>query len=313
MKFAVIALLALLFIPATHAALQEWKIGISINDDRTTEWVVSYTYNESIQKSDIFLLTGITSYNVTADGVPVKCSLSSGIGSSIICNNINARIIVYNLKTYSIVRTLQSLNIFSSRFSVTQPTDRFSVSVNLPFGTTLADASKLAGTGMNPSEPSGAMQGSDGRRIFVEWIYDKPQLGYTSDYTVVYEQVKTIDFNIFLFIISAIVIAFLIFLIFFFRRSHVHNILPVLTDNERKVMEILIRDKKADQRVIVKETDFSKAKTSRIIQDLEKRGLVEKRAKGRTNIITLKTQQERQKIEESRNNKKNDEIQGKSN
>ncbi|MBI4896125.1 MAG: hypothetical protein HY832_01095 [Candidatus Aenigmarchaeota archaeon] len=65
--------------------------------------------------------------------------------------------------------------------------------------------------------------------------------------------------------------------------------MPILTEHERKVLEIVIRDKKVDQRKVVKETDFSKAKVSRIVQDLLLRGVLEKVRKGRTNILTLKT------------------------
>ncbi|MBI2580123.1 MAG: hypothetical protein HYW27_04445, partial [Candidatus Aenigmarchaeota archaeon] len=70
------------------------------------------------------------------------------------------------------------------------------------------------------------------------------------------------------------------------------DILPVLTENERKVMEIVFNEKgEVDQRKIIKQTDFSKPKVSRIIHDLSGRGLIEKVPKGRTNIIKLKKHQ----------------------
>lgn len=295
----IVAILALLFfLSPAHGALQDWTIDISLNDDKTSDWIVTYVYDDSVQKSDFFLLVGVTSFNVTADSLPVSCSIVRGIGTSIVCNNINAKTIVYNIKTFPFISSLENLHIFSSRFSVTQIVDKFSVIIRLPFGTALTESSKLAGTGLNPFEPPGAKQGSDGRRIFVEWNLEKPRLGETADFTVVYEQVKPVDFNIFLAIIAAIVIAFLAFLVFFFRSSRVEEILPILTDSERKVMEIVLRDKQVDQRKIVKETDFSKAKVSRIIQDLVKRGLIEKRPKGRTNIISLKKTRKVQEFSE---------------
>lgn len=286
MKYVLFVIAMLLFLSTAHAALQDWKIDISLNDDKTSDWTVTYRYNDSVQKSDFFLLVGVTSFNVTADSLPVSCSIARGIGTSIVCNSINARTIVYSIKTFPVISSLENLNIFSSRFSVTQTLDRFAVIIRLPFGTALTESSKLAGTGLNPFEPPGATQGSDGRRIFVEWNFEKPRLGETADFTVVYEQVKPVDFNIFLAIIATIVIAFLAFLVFFFRSRRLEEVLPILTDSERSVMEIVLREKQVDQRKIVKETDFSKAKVSRIIQDLVKRGLIEKKPKGRTNIIT---------------------------
>ena len=278
----------LLFVPASHAALQEWTIDISLSDDKTSDWVVSYSYDAPVQKSDFFILAGVTSFNVTADGQPVDCSISRSIGSSIVCNNINARSIVYSIRTFPVISSLQGLSIFTHRFSIIQLTGKFSINIKLPYGTALAEGSKLEGTGLNPFEPQGGRQGSDGRRIFVQWDYQNPKLGDTSDFAVVYEQVQPVDFNVFTVIIAAVIIAFLAFLVFFFRRSRVEDMLPVLTDNERRVMELVLRDKQIDQRKIVKETDFSKAKVSRIIQDLERRGLIEKRIRGRNNIISLK-------------------------
>lgn len=288
MKAAIILAALLLFLPVTHAALQDLHIDISLNDDRSTDWTVTYNYSENVQKSDFFVLAGVSSFNVTADEQITDCSISRTVGSSIVCNNIDAKTITYNIRTFPVISPLQRLSVFSSRFSVTQATDAFSMTIRLPFGTALAENSKLAGTGLNPFEPAGAQQSSDGRRIFVEWNFQKPKLGETMDFRVVYEQVQPVDFNVFIVIVAGVVIAFLAFLVFFFRRGRVESVLPVLTDNERKVMEIVIREKKVDQRVIVKETDFSKAKASRIIQDLEKRGLIEKKPKGRTNIILLK-------------------------
>ena len=46
----------LLFVPASHAALQEWTIDISLSDDKTSDWVVSYSYDAPVQKSDFFIL-----------------------------------------------------------------------------------------------------------------------------------------------------------------------------------------------------------------------------------------------------------------
>lgn len=285
---AALALLA--FLPAAHAgaSLQEWTIDISLNEDRTSDWRVAYLYNESVGKSDFFLLAGVSGFNVTADSMPAVCTISRTIASSIVCENINAKSVVYNIRTFPIVTSLQGLNIFSHRFSVTQPTSKFGVTIKLPIGTALAESSKLEGTGLNPFEPPGGRQGTDGRRIFVEWLFDRPKLGETAIYTVVYEQVKPVDFAVFIVIAGALIIAFIAFVMFLLRRSRVEEILPVLTENERRVMEIVLREKQVDQRQIVKETDFSKAKASRIIQDLEKRGLVEKRRKGRQNIILLR-------------------------
>ena len=85
MKVMVFALLLFSLMPAAHASLQDWKIDVSINDDRTSEWLVTYAYTENVQRSDFFILAGISDYNVTAGGLPVSCDINRVIGSSIVC------------------------------------------------------------------------------------------------------------------------------------------------------------------------------------------------------------------------------------
>ena len=77
---------------------------------------------------------------------------------------------------------------------------------------------------------------------------------------------------------------------YYFRKIKidVKGMLSMLSDGERRVMEIVIREKKVDQRIIVRETDFSKAKVSRIIQSLAGRRLIDAVPKGRTKLITFK-------------------------
>ena len=48
-----------------------------------------------------------------------------------------------------------------------------------------------------------------------------------------------------------------------------------------------MKNKTIDQREIVKTTDFSKAKVSRVLRSLESRGIVEVTPKGRTKKVKL--------------------------
>ena len=142
---------------------------------------------------------------------------------------------------------------------------------------------------MTPFNPDFGREGSDGRRIFVSWTFDKPTLGQNISVSAIYELLGFDTFTLFFIILALVVITFLLAFMFLFKKHKVKDILPVLTDGERKVMEIILRENgHVDQRVIVKETDFSKAKVSRVINDLISRGLVEKISRGRKNLIKLK-------------------------
>lgn len=297
MRLWILIAAVLLLLPASHAALVDWNIDIALNEDRTSDWVVTLSYNESVEKNDYFFLGTISSYNVTADGSPADCSFSQGVGSSIVCDSLNAKSIVYTFRTIQTVQVLQHLRLFKYRFSVFQNTDRFAVTVKLPVGSPLADPNQLSNTELEPFEPAFGRQGSDGRRIFVSWVLDRPVLGTAMDASVVYEQLEQSQVGLFIGIVIALIAAFLAVLFFMFKRNPVKDILPVLTDSERKVVKIVLREKgSVDQRQIVKETDFSKAKVSRVISDLVNRGILEKETRGRKNLIRLKRSIKPEKI-----------------
>lgn len=293
MNFKLAALVFIIFMQLAHAAsLKEWNIDISINDDKTAEWVVTLLYDGNVSKSDYFVVSKITGTEVSADGNYIDCPITQKeFGSSIVCSNVNAARIVYKFRTLGLVTDLQNLEQFSYRFPITQLTDSFKVVIKLPLGSGLVEKSRLEGTAYKRYEPDWGQEGSEeGRRISVTWQFDNPELGKDIDISLIYEPVIGVNQLISLAIIFGLVGVFMIF-IFSARRRPISNILPILTDGERKVMEILLKEKKdVDQRRIVKEVDFSKSKVSRIIQDLINRGLIETTRKGRTNLVRLKKQ-----------------------
>lgn len=282
-------LLAFLFLPAlAFADLSEWTTDISLNDDRSADWTVVLRYNESVTKSDYFLLSRIQNVRVLADDVPVQCSVVEDVGTSILCDGVKASKVTYKFRSIDASRQLRNLLVFSQKFSLTQLTNKFSVTLRLPLGTALVEKTRLEGTGLARFEPSWGREGTDGRRIFVEWIANEPKLGETHDISLVYEQVSISEIPIvpvLLILLAIMAVTYFMFL----RKPNMKDVLTILTVNERKLMEILLKENKdVDQRKLIKDLDFSKPKVSRIIKDLSERGLIEKTRKGRTNIIRLK-------------------------
>jgi uncharacterized membrane protein len=265
MKFYLLLLL-LLFSSSVNAALVEWNADVSINDDGSNDWIVTLTYNETVTKSDYFVLAKIYNVEIFADNSSIFCDITEDIGMSIVCNNLQATEVVYKFHTKKFVENIQSLKMFKYAISVTQIVDRMHLTIRLPLGTGVVEDLKLSGTGLKPFEPDFGRSSTDGRKISVSWTFDKPVLGQTINVYIIYEMALGFDpFTLFTIILTLIIIAFLATIYMFSKKHNVRDILPVLTDSERKVMEILLREKgEVDQRVVVKETDFSKAKVSRI-------------------------------------------------
>ena len=285
MRWLFIAVLLFLF--PVQAKLNNWDIDVTIDTDKSTEWLASFEYSDVVDRSDFFVLAKITGVEVKADGQFIDClTTAKDIGTSIVCQDISAKNITYRFRALGLISDLQGLNKFEYRFSVLQLVDNFTVTVKLPQGAGLVERSRLEDTGFKPFEPAWGRPDSDGRRIFIIWPQNSPLLGSGIDVRVIYENVFENQL-LPLVIIGIITLAFFSFLILM-RRKPMKDILLILTDNERKVMQILLREKKpVDQRTIVKETDFSKPKVSRIISDLETRGLIVRSRKGRTNVIAI--------------------------
>jgi hypothetical protein len=88
----------------------------------------------------------------------------------------------------------------------------------------------------------------------------------------------------------AMMVGALIILLFQWKISHQHafDMLKILPSDERKVVEILLKEKKIDQMHIVAESGLSKVKVSRLLMKLQQRGVIEKLPLGNTNLIKLK-------------------------
>jgi len=88
---------------------------------------------------------------------------------------------------------------------------------------------------------------------------------------------------------AAMVVGALIILLFQWRISHSHayGLLKILPEDERKVVEVLLKEKRIEQMYLVAESGLSKVKVSRILARLEQRGVVEKKPLGNTNLVKL--------------------------
>lgn len=292
MKKTLFLIIFILFIalPVHAVNIKEWNVDVLIEEESSL-WTVVLRYEENTTKSDYFVLGSITDVDVIADELPIKCMVTERVGTSIVCDNINARKMTYKFRLLQSPSEFSEPNIFNYRIrtSITQITSKFSMTVKLPLGAAIVEKSKLEGSGLQRFEPGWGTEGTDGRRIFVQWVINEPKLGETYDFSVVYEKLIPEQEFPFAPIVGLLLIVIAIGAILYLRRPDMREVLPVLTEGERKVVEILLREKKeVDQRLIVKELDYSKSKVSRIVKTLMERGLVEKTPKGRTNLLRLR-------------------------
>ena len=71
-------------------------------------------------------------------------------------------------------------------------------------------------------------------------------------------------------------------------QNQLHKILKVLPEDERIILDLLVKEKKMEQTYLVAESGLSKVKVSRVLSKLEQRGIVEKKPLGNTNLVKLR-------------------------
>lgn len=200
-----------------------------------------------------------------------------------------------------LVRRSGNAELFSYSYGIKDPTNSFGMKILLPEGAALLSAAEF-----DPYFPEGAVIATDmGRRVSLEWAVVKPELGRTYTYDSYFEFVgkpvepqngdseggMVSDTVVALLFILAALFAISYYLWFKNKKKSVGNVkrvFSVLKDDERKVIDVILqKGEKCKQRDIVHLTDYSKAKVSRIMTELEDRGIISRVRVGRTNRITL--------------------------
>ena len=180
---------------------------------------------------------------------------------------------------------------FTVNYGISLPIERVFVIVSLPEKAILSR--EPVNTSFFPGE--GEIM-TDGKHIMVYWERENLTSGSDLKFSVMYGMPASIDITGLFVLVGPlgggiIVLALGIGYALYRRMPKSKEILhSVLNSDEKKLMDVLhAREGKCGQKILVRETDFSKAKVSRIVKNLRDRGVVEiEPISGRENRIVLK-------------------------
>ncbi len=182
-------------------------------------------------------------------------------------------------------------HLFSFVKQVLTPTQQTQLQIVLPEGFGLVQSQD------DPSyAPDDAAVGSQGRRIFIEWERENVSIGDTTQYRIQYEKLQVLDNVPAGVAAGALILALFIAggAVYYVRKSRngrndsIASVFPVLKEDEQLVIRYIIdNDGEVEQRDIVANVSYSKAKISKLLSDLEDRRLVEKEKQGRVNVVKL--------------------------
>lgn len=178
---------------------------------------------------------------------------------------------------------------FSHTHRILTPTEEYSLKVLLPEGYGLIK-SKDAEALMPDAETS-----SEGRKIHIKWEETDISLGDSLEFTARYQELNVL--NIFpgytAIALTVVLILIAVAIALRLRSSEkeetISSILPILKEDEREVLMYMVENEgECEQKDLVENLDYSKAKISRLVKNLQERNLIEKIKEGRKNRLTLK-------------------------
>lgn len=144
-------------------------------------------------------------------------------------------------------------------------------------------------TTLVPFTPKNTTKGSDGRHIFLVWERKNLEKGEGLDFSVSYERTSPMPQDNTIFLIPGVIVLIILLILGLkFKKEGPNEIESMLKEDERKAIEIVkSHGGMCKQREIVRESNFSKAKVSRLVKDLKERKLIKVEKAGRTNKIYL--------------------------
>ncbi|HDJ96536.1 MAG TPA: hypothetical protein ENG45_00505, partial [Candidatus Aenigmarchaeota archaeon] len=272
-KFLMILLFFLLFIRVSYAEIKYLNVTASIEENNVNFYVV-WRFTDDIKKV-ILPIKGEISDVLVEKG---KCSVESNEENLLICGPsspfmIGDIIVRVKFKVSDMIEKKGNISLFSMDIPILTRTNNIVVKVKLPTGMFVSEEVLL------PVSPSGSASSIEERRVVQTWVLKNKERGDIIPIRLYYEpvslvspieQVLTLLTSIKLLILLMILLI-LFFFFFLYRKAKEHReaILSILNEDEKLIVN-LVRSKggRIIQRRLVDLSGFSKAKVSRIVQDL---------------------------------------------
>jgi len=281
---------ALILLSNLVAGFDTYQSEIFVDIDKSKHNVV-ITFSEKPSNFEMPLFFKIESFESRANFEGSKCSIrEEAWGSNIVCGfentTANFGILGFSFNTKTEIKKANNSYLFEASDRTPFNVSKITLKILLKEGYVLSNET------FQPFSPEYGKEGSDGRRIFIFWEKFNVEKGDGILAHVTFESldIKPLNQDLTPFFILFGFIIVLMSGVFFYRTktSGIKSAINILKDDERKVIQILEEfGGKAKQKQIQEKGDFSKATLSRLIKNLEERGLIKTERLGRNNRIYL--------------------------
>lgn len=274
-KLAKIVIIAILILPL---ALSNNIISIDqyITEDLKTINNITITLKEK----DISMVFNKELYNlkILEGSDKVNCNLFEK--NSIICEVLNISDLPISFKiSVETDKIVDEKNRYE--FKLLTKAERFYISIFLPIGYAVKEEKEEIAENITFL--------SDGKRIIL-FVRKNNITTFELSFTLKkIEKIIPLPYSIItIVVIASLIIITILYLYYKIKlEKERKKIIEVLDINERKVLEILMKNNPINQKKLVELTQLSKAKISKIISSFKQRGIVSVEKRGRNNIIYL--------------------------
>ncbi len=296
--FAVLMVSLLLAVSGASAVeLEYYGIDATVERNLQVRTTVTLTPTEPVNHIDYDVGFGIYNFSSETRSGTSRCAVeNTGSETTISCDfygmEAEETMVRLSFTTRGAVRPIESNYEFRVDFPVPMAAQRSFSLVKLPPKAVLSE--DIVNQSYFP--PTGSVL-TDGKHIIVTWEDSNLTESDSLDFSVLFEVVGDggAMWDISVIIMTSVVVIVMVIVAIYMRRGSSQKetevkVLPLLNKDEKKVVDILARnDGEARQSVIVKESDYSKAKVSRLVKNLKERGVVDTEPiSGRENKVLLK-------------------------
>ncbi len=281
----ILPVLALFLVQPASAKLIYFGVDKNIEDFGVrTSLTVTFS-GAGEREISIPVFSGISNLTFSSNFENSSCSVGkTGYGSLISCRvspTKEKRELRISFLSGEPAETSGRIFLYRDEIYIPEDTESLFVKVSIPRGAAIVENHSE----LRPYSPPDGKKATDGRRIFVIWERKNLSSGDILTIQIAYEKEESLSPG---FLVLPLAVLTLIFLVYFLRKRP-PSYLPVLRKDEKILVDIILKHGgRTDQRILVRESGYSKAKVSRVVKSLEERGLVSVEKVGRTNKIRLK-------------------------
>jgi hypothetical protein len=286
-KIFILIFLILFSVPCFSQDLYQYGITAEIFENSTVNYRLNLIFINNSNQS--FIISIGSPNNVKVDSI-ADCKIQPGmLETNIMCNmqasNRTDVIISYNSNQR--IDKKSNYFLFTDSFKINSDTSIVPILIKLPEGTGLRKPVE------NSYSPGNALIGSDGRRTIVNWQINDLRKGDRVDVSIAFEKIgeviiSEIPIQILIIIIVLIVLGVGLFYQFYWRNRNVKIILPILKKDEKKIFDTILKHGSGvNQKMIVNDSGYSKAKVSKVLNSLQERGILKLERIGRKNKVHI--------------------------